>query len=160
MGKPAARLTDMHVCPMVTPGVPPIPHVGGPIMGPGAPTVLIGGMPAAVMGDMCTCTGPPDTIILGSMGVLIGGKPAARMGDMCAHGGTIVAGCPTVLIGEIMPGGPVVPVPPMVLVNVLVHMEPKAQAKAAQIAQMKDAAANGSPLVHNGCACPSCAPNL
>ncbi len=108
MGKPAARLTDMHVCPMVTPGLPPIPHVGGPITGPGCPTVLIGGMPAAVMGDMCVCVGPPDTIVLGSVGVLIGGKPAARMGDTCAHGGTIVLGCPTVLIGEISP----VPNPP------------------------------------------------
>jgi len=100
MGKPAARLADMHVCPMVTPGLPPIPHVGGPIVGPGCPTVLIGGMPAAVMGDMCVCVGPPDSIVLGSTGVMIGGKPAARMGDQCAHGGTIVLGCPTVLIGE------------------------------------------------------------
>lgn len=74
-------------------------------MGPGCPTVLIGGMPAAVMGDMCVCTGPPDTIALGSTGVMIGGKPAARMGDMCAHGGSIVVGCPTVLIGEVAPGG-------------------------------------------------------
>jgi len=100
MGKPAARITDMHVCPMFD---GPKPHVGGPIVGPGVPTVLIGGMPAAVMGDMCTCVGPPDTIILGSVGVMIGGKPAARMGDMCAHGGTIVLGCPTVLIGEVSP---------------------------------------------------------
>lgn len=102
MGKPAARLTDMHVCPMVT-GV--VPHVGGPITAPGCPTVLIGGMPAAVMGDMCTCVGPPDTIILGSSGVLIGGKPAARMGDMTSHGGNIVLGCFTVLIGEAGGGG-------------------------------------------------------
>lgn len=102
MGKPAARLTDMHVCPMVT-GI--VPHVGGPVTGPGVPTVLIGGMPAAVMGDMCVCTGPPDTIILGSSGVLIGGKPAARMGDMTSHGGSIVLGCFTVLIGETSPGG-------------------------------------------------------
>lgn len=89
----------MHVCPMVTPGVPPIPHVGGTILPPGTVTVLIGGQPAACMGDMCTCVGPPDSIILGSMTVLIGGKPAARMGDMTAHGGTITLGCPTVLIG-------------------------------------------------------------
>jgi uncharacterized Zn-binding protein involved in type VI secretion len=97
--KPAARVTDMHVCPMVTPGLPPIPHVGGPILPPGAPTVLIGGLPAAVVGGMCTCVGPPDTIVLGSMTVLISGQPAARMGDTTAHGGTIVGGCPTVLIG-------------------------------------------------------------
>lgn len=76
------------------------PHVGGPIAGPGVPTVLIGGMPAAVQGDICTCAGAPDTITLGSSGVLIGGKPAARMGDLTAHGGTIILGCPTVLIGE------------------------------------------------------------
>jgi uncharacterized Zn-binding protein involved in type VI secretion len=93
---PAARLTDMHVCPMVT-GI--VPHVGGPITGPGTPTVLIGSMPAAVVGDMCTCVGPPDVIVKGSATVLIGGKPAARMGDMTAHGGSIVLGLPTVLIG-------------------------------------------------------------
>jgi uncharacterized Zn-binding protein involved in type VI secretion len=92
----AARVTDMHVCPMVTGTVP---HVGGPVLPPGAPTVLIGGMPAACVGDMCVCTGPPDSIIVGSATVLIGGKPAARMGDSTAHGGTIVVGCPTVLIG-------------------------------------------------------------
>lgn len=96
MSQPAARLTDMHTCPMVT-GV--VPHVGGPIVGPGVPTVLIANMPAAVMGDMVTCVGPPDTIAKGSTTVLIGGKPAARMGDQTAHGGVIVAGAPTVLIG-------------------------------------------------------------
>ncbi|WP_080055684.1 PAAR domain-containing protein [Spirosoma aerolatum] len=99
MGQPAARLADMHVCPMQTPAVVPIPHVGGPIMGPGMPTVLIGGQPASVVGDLCTCVGPPDVIAMGSTSVLIGGKPAARMGDTTAHGGSIVAGCPTVLIG-------------------------------------------------------------
>ena len=97
MGVPAARITDMHVCPMVNPGG--VPHVGGPILPPGAATVLIGGMPAARVGDMCTCVGPPDTIVAGSSTVMIGGMPAARMGDSTAHGGTIVAGAPTVLIG-------------------------------------------------------------
>ena len=96
---PAARLTDMHECPMVTPGVPPIPHVGGPIAGPGAPTVLIGELPAAKVGDLAVCVGPPDTIIKGSATVLVMGMPAARLGDSTAHGGTIVLGCPTVLIG-------------------------------------------------------------
>lgn len=97
---PAARITDMHTCPMQTPAVPvPIPHVGGPIIGPGEPTVLIGKLPAAVMGDSCTCVGPPDSIVIGSATVMIGGKPAARMGDTCAHGGSIVIGCPTVIIG-------------------------------------------------------------
>lgn len=99
MGSPAARLTDMHVCPMVTPGLPPIPHVGGPVTGPGVPVVLISNLPAAVLGDICVCTGPPDTIVKGSATVMIGGKPAARMGDTTAHGGSIVLGCPTVLIG-------------------------------------------------------------
>ncbi len=96
---PAARISDMHICPMVTPGLLPIPHVGGSIIGPGVPTVLIGKMPAAVMGDMCTCVGPPDIIVKGSATVLIGGKPAARMADTCAHGGTIVLGCINVIIG-------------------------------------------------------------
>jgi uncharacterized Zn-binding protein involved in type VI secretion len=95
MGMPAARLSDMHVCPMVTVLVP---HVGGPIAGPGAPTVLIGGMPAARIGDMAICVGPPDVIVTGSPTVLLAGSPAARIGDMTAHGGVIVAGCPTVLI--------------------------------------------------------------
>ena len=99
MGKPAARVGDMHTCPMVTPGTPPIPHVGGPITGPGAPTVLIGGMPAAHVGDMCVCVGPPDSAAMGSSTVLIGGTAAVRLGDFTAHGGVIVAGCPTVLIG-------------------------------------------------------------
>jgi len=84
---------------MVTPGLPPVPHVGGPIIGPGAPTVLIGMLPAAVLGDMVTCVGPPDAIIKGSATVFIGGRPAARMGDSTAHGGVIVTGYPTVLIG-------------------------------------------------------------
>jgi uncharacterized Zn-binding protein involved in type VI secretion len=96
---PAARLTDMHVCPMQTPALVPIPHVGGPIVGPGCPTVLISMLPAAVMGDMCVCVGPPDTGAKGSMTVLIGGKPALRMGDTTAHGGAIILGCPTVIIG-------------------------------------------------------------
>lgn len=99
MGKPAARVGDMHTCPMVDPG--PKPHVGGPISGPGVPTVFIGGQPAAVVGDMATCTGPPDSLAMGSTGVFIGGKPAARMGDNTAHGGVITAGCPTVFIGEV-----------------------------------------------------------
>ncbi len=93
---PAARLTDMHTCPMTT---GPVPHVGGPIVGPGVPTVMIAKMPAAVIGDMVTCVGPPDTIIKGSATVMIGGKPAARLGDQTAHGGVIVAGAPTVMIG-------------------------------------------------------------
>ncbi len=96
MGQPAARMTDMHVCPMVTVLVP---HVGGPILPPCCPTVLIGSLPAARVGDMATCVGPPDVIVLGSFTVLIGSQPAARMGDLTAHGGSIILGMPTVLIG-------------------------------------------------------------
>jgi len=92
----AARITDMHTCPMVT-GV--VPHVGGPILPPGSPLVMIGGLPAARVGDMLVCAGGPDTIIKGSATVFIGGMPAARMGDSTAHGGVIVMGCPTVMIG-------------------------------------------------------------
>ena len=95
----AARLTDFHECPMVTSGLPPIPHVGGPIIGPGEPTVLIGGLPAARVGDMLVCVGPPDSIIGGSSTVMIGGVPAARMGDQTAHGGSILLGAPNVMIG-------------------------------------------------------------
>lgn len=96
---PAARVTDSHVCPMLTPGLPPIPHVGGPILGPGCPTVLIGGLPAAVLGDVALCVGPPDSLTKGSATVKIGGKPAVRMGDTTAHGGTVSVGFPTVIIG-------------------------------------------------------------
>ncbi|MFM2375568.1 MAG: hypothetical protein RLZZ165_665 [Bacteroidota bacterium] len=95
---PAARIGDMHTCPMQTPGVPPIPHVGGPIS-KGAPTVMIAGMPAARVGDMCVCVGPPDSIVKGSATVMIAKMPAARLGDMTAHGGSIVVGAPTVMIG-------------------------------------------------------------
>jgi uncharacterized Zn-binding protein involved in type VI secretion len=96
MSKPAARVGDMHTCPMSD---GPKPHIGGPIMPPGMPTVLIGGLPAARVGDLATCASAPDTIAFGSVTVLIGGKPAARQGDMTVHGGVIVAGFPTVLIG-------------------------------------------------------------
>ena len=95
MGQPAARSTDMHVCPMVT-GV--VPHVGGPIS-IGDPTVLIGSLPAARVGDMAVCVGPTDAIAMGSVTVMIGGVPAARMGDPTVHGGSIVLGCFTVLVG-------------------------------------------------------------
>ena len=95
---PAARMLDMHVCPLATPGVPPIPHVGGPIT-VGAPTVIIAGMAAARVTDVAVCVGPPDLIALGSPTVIIAGMPAARLGDLTAHGGSIVVGCPTVMIG-------------------------------------------------------------
>lgn len=99
MGQPAARVGDMHVCPLVTPGFPAVPHVGGPVAPVGCPTVLVGGTPAARAGDMCVCVGPPDAIALGSVTVLIGGMPAARLGDSTVHGGAVMGGLPTVLIG-------------------------------------------------------------
>ncbi|WP_246118888.1 PAAR domain-containing protein [Cupriavidus campinensis] len=89
----------MHSCPMQTPGLPPVPHVGGPVIGPGVPTVLIGKLPAAVVGDNAVCAGPPDVIVQGSATVMIGKRPAARVGDLTAHGGSIVLGLPTVIIG-------------------------------------------------------------
>lgn len=98
MGQPAARVTDMHLCPMATPGLPPVPHVGGPII-KGCPTVLIGYLPAARVGDTCVCVGPPDVIVMGSFTVLIGGSFAARVGDTTAHGGKIVIGMLNVMIG-------------------------------------------------------------
>jgi uncharacterized Zn-binding protein involved in type VI secretion len=129
---PAARITDMHVCPMATPGTPPIPHVGGPIA-IGCPTVLIGMMPAARVGDMATCVGPPDAIAKGSMTVLIGGMPAARMGDLTTHGGTVVMGCPTVMIGDMGGVGSV----------------------GAAAGAFRAAAASGAPLVCKG-PCAAC----
>ena len=93
---PASRIGDMHTCPLSD---GPKPHVGGPILPPGCPTVLIGAVPAARVGDMATCAGPPDSVVMGSSTVMIGGMPAARMGDMTAHGGTIIQGCPNVIIG-------------------------------------------------------------
>lgn len=92
----AARTTDMHTCPMVNGTVP---HVGGPILPGGNSTVFIGKIPASVVGDNCVCTGPPDSLVKGSSTVMIGGKPAVRVGDSTAHGGSVVAGCPTVNIG-------------------------------------------------------------
>lgn len=156
MGKPAARITDMHVCPMVSPG--PVPHAGGPIIGPGVPTVLIGGIPAAVMGDTCTCVGPPDTIVLGSTGVFIGGKPAARMGDSCAHGGTIVAGLPTVLIGEAGGGGGggIAVMPVNVILEMMKSMPPAVQKEMAQIVAHRQAAEEGSAFIHGDGPCPCC----
>ena len=98
---PCARLGDMHICPMVTPGVPPIPHVGGPVMPPCVPTVLVGSMPAAPMGNMATCVGPPDALVKGSATVMVGKRPCVRVVmDTTAHGGMVAPpGCPTVLVG-------------------------------------------------------------
>jgi uncharacterized Zn-binding protein involved in type VI secretion len=145
MGKPAARLTDMHTCPMVTPGTPPIPHVGGPISGPCVPPVLIGFLPAATVGDMCVCVGPPDTIAMGSPTVFIGGKMAARMGDPTAHGGVIVVGCPTVLIGEVGMGG-AAPKPPALPAMFSSAVEAVKSAVAAQVETLKEAARQGLPF--------------
>lgn len=126
--KPAARTSDMHVCPMQTPGTPPIPHVGGPILPPGEPTVLINGLPPALVGSMAVCVGPPDSVVVGSFTCLAGGKPMARLGDQTAHGGTISVGSPNVMIGD--SGG----------------------AGSPQAATMSAAKAAGSPFVPANCA--------
>jgi uncharacterized Zn-binding protein involved in type VI secretion len=138
---PAARVSDLHTCPMVTVLVP---HVGGPILPPGCPTVLIGGLPAARATDMCTCVGPPDVILMGSPTVLIGNMMAARMGDPTAHGGVITLGCPTVMIG--IPGQG----------SVLQQAAEAAQANpVSPAAAFRQAAAAGTPLVCKG-PCPAC----
>lgn len=126
MFAPAARVTDMHACPMTT-GV--VPHVGGPIMPPCHPKTLIAGLPAARATDLATCAGPPDVIATGSFSVLIGGLPAARLGDTCAHGGKIVAGCLSVLVGDNGKGG-----------------------AGAQGATMSEARAGAKPFVETQCA--------
>lgn len=100
-GKPIATMGSMHVCPMVSGTVP---HVGGPLSGPGAPNVLINGKPAALMGDICVCVGPPDTVAQGEPTVLINGTPVVTQGCLTAHGGTITAGEPTVMVGPAQPG--------------------------------------------------------
>lgn len=137
----AARVGDMHNCPMVTPGLPPIPHVGGPILPPCQVNVLIGGIPAARVGDQATCVGPPDTIINGSPSVLIGNKPAARISDPTAHGGMIAQGCPTVIIG-----GPTAPATPPrkpgLFANIVSAVKKTAQ--KAQAAVLGNAAQSGA----------------
>jgi uncharacterized Zn-binding protein involved in type VI secretion len=143
---PAARVTDMHTCPLVTVLVP---HVGGPILPPGCPTVLIGGLPAARVSDMCTCVGPPDVIVKGAFTVLIGGMPAARMFDITAHGGLIITGMPNVIIGEagsgsayMGAGAPGMTQGDALLANAESFSDPKKQAEA-----LKQAAKDGTPLV-------------
>jgi uncharacterized Zn-binding protein involved in type VI secretion len=121
--KPAARIGDEHFCPKATPGTPPAPHIGGPVAS-GCLNVLIEDRPAARIGDLCTCIGEPDTIITGSSGVYIGGQPAARMGDKTAHGGKIMLGSRTVLIGESMGLGK-----PDLLDNDEKHTEPSKKEK-------------------------------
>jgi|TARA_B110000305_G_C19303252_1_gene570205 uncharacterized Zn-binding protein involved in type VI secretion len=100
MGMPVAGIASFHMCPMLTPGVPPIPHVGGPVAAPSCPTALFGKKPAVGMGSTAVCVGPPDSVVKGSATVMAGKKPVSRIMDSCAHGGMIMApGCPTVLIG-------------------------------------------------------------
>ncbi len=154
MGKPAARISDMHTCPMFD---GPKPHVGGPIMPPGTPTVLIGGLPAATATNMCTCVGPPDMIALGSTGVLIGGLPAARMGDMTAHGGVIVAGMPTVLIGE-GGGGSAAAAAAKAKAMEYVYQKVDKTTQAAIKTKINflEAARTAKPVVHNGTCCSTC----
>lgn len=159
----AARVTDMHVCPLTT---GPVPHVGGPILPPGVPTVMIGKMPAATVTNMCTCVGPPDLIVKGSMGVMINKLPAARMGDTTVHGGTIVLGCPTVIIGETHPGGgapsPVVVIPIiaslMKAAKALRKTNKPAAVKIIQEAILMAAATEGKPFVSVVEKCNDCNP--
>lgn len=128
MGKPAARIGDEHECPLVTPGTG-TPHIGGPIFGPGCVAVLIEGKPAATAGDVCVCAGAMDKITGGSSGVFIGGKPAARAGDRCEHGGFVIGGSATVLIGESM--GKSFLMLPCVWENDGEHKEPSKEEKMA-----------------------------
>lgn len=134
MSQPAARVGDLHVCPMVSPG--PVPHVGGPIIPPGAVNVLIGGLPAAKFGDKCICVGcPPAMIVKGSATVWINNKPAARMGDLTAHGGTITTGLPTVLIGDMGAAGAGVDTPCAIIAKI--DRPPMTQEAAAEQLQLQ-----------------------
>ena len=129
----------MHVCPLVTPGLPPIPHVGGPILPPGAPTVLVGGLPAARLGDMAMCVGPPDVIVMGAATVLIGGVPASRLTDMTVHGGVLTApGMPTVLIGD-----PAFALPP----NITLQGSPDFQSKTIRDLYLLSTTPSGKALI-------------
>lgn len=145
---PASRITDMHTCPMVT-GI--VPHVGGPILPPGEPTVIIGMLPAARMTDMLTCVGPPDTILMGSPTVLIGNLMAARIGDPTAHGGVIILGEPTVEIGEVGMGSPVVSTPMAPLVILAQAMtsasSPASQAISSAAQALAQSAQDGTAAV-------------
>ncbi len=142
MGQPAARVGDMHVCPMFD---GPKPHVGGPVLPPGVINVLIGGMPAATVGTLCFCASAPDVIVKGSFTVLIGGRPAARMGDSTAHGGVVTTGCPTVLIGDFGIGGvgTVAALPPNVLVELLSGMTQEMARTMKQAVALANGAAKG-----------------
>ncbi len=155
-GKPIATVTSMHVCPLVSGTVP---HVGGPIVGPGAPNVLINGKPAALMGDVATCVGPPDTIVQGNPSVLINGVPVACQGDMTAHGGTITSGDPTVLISTATPK-PSVTMPlkkiPFPKINILDDIGSAIVGKAKShkqgkdnIEQLKNETEEGDPKIYN-----------
>lgn len=143
MGRPAARVGDMHVCPMFD---GPKPHVGGPVLPPGRPNVLIGGLPAATVGNMCTCASAPDVIIMGSLGVFIGGMPAARMGDPTAHGGRIVMGLPTVLIGDIGMGN-ISMIAQEMTSGILDTLPPNIAKIMSQMVALSQAASNGTPFV-------------
>src|SRR3954468_8066286 len=143
---PAARVSDPHLCPLFD---GPKPHVGGPILPPGCPTVLIGNLFAARVGDMATCASAPDVIALGSMTVLIGSQPAARMGDLTAHGGSIFLGFPTVIIGDVgmgSPGGGG---------GASAGAAAAAASAAPAVAAFGSAAATGAALVCKG-PCPAC----
>ena len=155
MSKPAARIGDMHTCPAVT--LPAIPHVGGPVTGPGCASVLIGGKPAAALGDNCSCRGAVDTIVMGSAGVFFENKPAARAGDHCVHGGIISGGDASVLIGD---GGKFPAAASAAMLNAKKQLPAKMQHKMAQVVTLKQAAVNGKPFAHVSKACPHCCGKL
>lgn len=118
-----------------------IPHVGGPVSGPGAPNVLINGKPAALMGDMCVCTGPPDTIVQGCPGVTINGKPVATLGSMTSHGGQISVGCPGVTISSNVPTPDVVMPLKQILfpkITILDHVGAALKGKSSDLRQAKE----------------------
>ncbi|TAJ15407.1 hypothetical protein DMA11_01865 [Marinilabiliaceae bacterium JC017] len=156
-GKPIATQGSMHVCPMCS-GL--IPHVGGPVLGPGANNVLINGKPAAVMGDMCTCAGPPDTIAQGEPTVLINGTPVATQGSMTAHGGTIVQGDPTIMISSATPNAKAtMPVKriPFPKINIIKKVQASVVGQAGKMHEAeknitqikKDAEEQGEPAIYN-----------
>jgi uncharacterized Zn-binding protein involved in type VI secretion len=147
MGQPAARITDMHTCPMATPGLPPIPHVGGPIIGPCSANVITGNLLQARVTDQCICVGPPAQIIRGSMTVLVNNLQAARIGDNTSHGGVIVTGFPTVLIGDQSGGGGGGGVAQGQGEDAtLISSSPGMSAQGEQAKVQEQAAANGTPF--------------
>lgn len=151
MPGPIATLGSMHVCPMYSGTVP---HVGGPVVGPGTPNILINGKPAAIMGDKCTCVGPPDVIAQGAPSVFFNGIPVACIGDMTAHGGVITSGEPNVVIGNATSTPSVtlplnkIPFPSIGVINRILGNTKEAQANQDQLKEASENQ-NGEPRIFN-----------